>query len=424
MLDNIRKSVCIALVRYRFLVPDQKAPRRLFIPATVMASLIHFTTYYPEVIQRLYDAHPTLKSDTYEKQKSAILALRFAWSDVWKHVLAPFGYQVEEVILNAKHLQLAWATEHGMQSGEASWLFDVARTQITQLKPEYIFLDDFAAFSSAQLKILKESAPGATLLGWCGAPFASLDIFRGYDFVLSNIPDIVGQLRQAGHSAFALRHAFDRRLASELCPRACELPRLTFSGSLNTSEGWHRARADFIDELAQSVPMSIASDYFNRIPPLVSRLCRSARPSVRRLGAVLWPSSSPLRPATIAAMQPAKYGTEMYEFLAGSTATFNKHISASAKHATNMRLFEATGVGACLVTEKTNDLATLFEPESEVVTYSSVAECKEKVAWLLENPQAAQQIAQRGQMRTLREHTFENRAPDLDAILRNYKKAA
>ncbi len=389
-----------------------------------MSSLLHLTTYYPEVVQRLYNARTDLVSETFENQRNALLALRFAWSDVWKHVLAPFGYQVEEIVLNAKHLQLTWASEHGIQSEEPSWLFDVARTQITQLKPEYIFLDDFAIFSPAQLKILKESAPNAILFGWCGAPFASVDLFRGYDFVLSNIPDIVGQLRQAGHSAFTLRHAFDRRLASELCPRACELPRLTFSGSLNTSEGWHRARAEFIDELAQSVPMSIASDYFNSISPLVSRLCRSARPSVRRLGAFLCPSSSPLRPATIAAIQPAKYGTEMYEYLAGSTATFNKHISASAKHATNMRLFEATGARACLVTEKTNDLATLFEPDVEVVTYASIAECKEKVVWLLENPQEAQKIARRGQMRTLREHTFENRAPELDAILRNYKKAA
>ena len=388
-----------------------------------MSSLLHLTTYYPEVIQRLYNARPDLVFETFETQRNALLALRFAWSDVWKHVLSPFGYHVEEIVLNAKHLQLIWAREHGSQSDESSWLFDVARRQITQLKPEYIFLDDFAVFSSAQLKILKESAPGATLIGWCGAPFASVDIFRGYDFILSNIPDTVSQLRQAGHSAFALRHAFDRRLASELCSPTGESPRLTFSGSLNTSEGWHRARADFIDELAQSVPMSIASDYFNRLPPLVSRLCRSARPSVRRLGALLCPHFSPLRPATITAMQPAKYGTEMYDFLAGSTATFNKHISASAKHATNMRLFEATGARACLVTEKINDLATLFEPDSEVVTYTSVAECKEKVEWLLENPREAQKIAQRGQMRTLREHTFEDRAPEFDAILRNYKKA-
>lgn len=389
-----------------------------------MANLIHFTTYYPELLREVYKNTPELKDESFKQQLNKLISTRFAWSDAWKHVLVPFGYQVDEIILNAKHLQLAWAREHGIQSDESSWLLDVARKQVTQLKPDYIFLDDFAVFSSAQLRILKESAPSAIIFGWCGAPFASVDIFCEYDFVLSNIPDIVRELRQAGHSAFPLRHAFDRRLSSELCAPTYESPRLTFCGSLNTSEKWHNERARFIDELAQSVPISIASNYFNRIPPLVGWLCKCARPSVRRLGALLCPSSLPLRPATIAAMQPAKYGAEMYEFLAGSTATLNKHISVSKKHATNMRLFEATGARACLVTEKTEDLGTLFESDSEVVTYSSVAECIEKVAWLLENPQAAQQIAQRGQMRTLREHTFENRAPELDAILRNYKKAA
>lgn len=388
-----------------------------------MIRLIHLTTYYPEVIRRLYKTRSDLVLETFENQRNALLTLRFAWSDVWSHVLAGFGYQVDEIILNAKQLQLAWAKEHGIQAEESSWVFEIAKRQIKKLKPEFIFLDDFSVFSFAQLKILKESAPGATLLGWCGVPFASVEVFRGYDFILSNIPDIVNQLRQAGHSAFPLRHAFDRRLTAELCPRTGEFPRLTFSGSMNTSEGWHRARVDFIDELAQSVPMSIASEYFRCLPFLTKQLCRSVRPSVRWLGAILRPSSLRLRPETITAMQPAKYGREMYEFLAGSTATFNKHISASAKYATNMRLFEATGAKACLVTEKTDDLASLFEPDSEVVTYTSVAECKEKVGWLLKNPQEARQIAQRGQIRTLREHTFENRAPELDAILRNNKKA-
>lgn len=388
-----------------------------------MASLVHLTTYYPEVLHRFYFGNPAFQLERFETQQTALLALRFAWSDVWKHTLTPIGYNVLEFIVNAKPLQLAWAKQHGVQFHESDWFFNIALRQVVSSKPDYIFLDDFTAFTQAELQTLKEALPKVVLIGWCGAPYSSMELFKGYDLVLSNIPDTVTALRRGGHKAFLLRHAFDRRVALNLETVPKQQPRLTFSGSLNFCVDSHLSRAKFIDELAQFVPMAIGSELHDRIPALEGRICSSFS-SLHQAIKILGPKIHMLRPATINALEPAKYGMDMYGFLAGSVATFNKHISVSAKCATNMRLFEATGAQACLVTEETDDLATLFEPDVEVVTYASVAECKEKVAWLLDHPQDAREIARRGQMRTLREHTFEDRALEFDAILRNYKKAA
>jgi spore maturation protein CgeB len=388
-----------------------------------MGSLAHLTSYYPEVLGRFYSENPAFRQECFETQQKALLALKFAWSDVWKHTLAPIGYNVLELIVNAEPLQRAWAEEQGVRFNEATWRFDVALLQLLRLKPDYIFLDDFSVFTPAQLQKLKEALPKVILIGWCGAPYSSVELFKGYNFVLSNIPDTVAELRRAGHTAFLLRHAFDRRVADMLETASNQLTRLTFSGSLSFFEDSHLSRAKFIDELAQVVPMAIGSELFDRIPALERRIC-SSFPSLHQAMKILRPRIHALRPAAIKALEPAKYGMDMYRFLAGSVATFNRHISVSAKRATNMRLFEATGSQACLVTERTDDLATLFEPDVEVVTYASVTECKEKVAWLLDHPQEARKIARRGQMRTLREHTFEERALEFDAILRNYKKAA
>jgi spore maturation protein CgeB len=82
-----------------------------------------------------------------------------------------------------------------------------------------------------------------------------------------------------------------------------------------------------------------------------------------------------------------------------------------------MRLFEATGAGACLVTDAKSDHAEVFTPDSEVVTYASTAECIEKVRWLIEHPAAAREIARRGQERTFRDHTFAQRAVQLEGLL-------
>ena len=107
----------------------------------------------------------------------------------------------------------------------------------------------------------------------------------------------------------------------------------------------------------------------------------------------------------------------MYGVLASSRVTINSHIDIAGNQAGNMRLFEATGVGACLVTDWKENIADYFEPESEVVTYRSPDECLEIIRWLLANPKERDRIAHAGQVRALRTHSFAERARRLDRII-------
>jgi spore maturation protein CgeB len=108
----------------------------------------------------------------------------------------------------------------------------------------------------------------------------------------------------------------------------------------------------------------------------------------------------------------------MFKALSRAKIGFNIHIDAAGSDAGNMRLFETTGVGACLVTDWKENLKELFEPGKEVVTYRSAAECIEKIKWLLDNPLERENIARAGQNRTLHDHTYERRAAELDEIVR------
>ena len=83
----------------------------------------------------------------------------------------------------------------------------------------------------------------------------------------------------------------------------------------------------------------------------------------------------------------------------------------------NCRLFEATGVGTCLLTDARSNLTDFFEPDYEVLTYDSPEECFEKLNFLKENPAERDKIAERGQARTLRDHTFERRAESLVEVM-------
>ena len=114
------------------------------------------------------------------------------------------------------------------------------------------------------------------------------------------------------------------------------------------------------------------------------------------------------------------WGMDMYRALARSRVTLNRHINVAENNANNMRLYEATGVGAMLLTDQKDNLQELFDMGRELVAYSSKEEAAELAKYYESHPKEAAQIAKAGQARTLREHTYAHRMPELAEILRRY----
>jgi spore maturation protein CgeB len=158
-----------------------------------------------------------------------------------------------------------------------------------------------------------------------------------------------------------------------------------------------------------------------KIPALKSTLLKF-KPLIKRLAQTQAVQNSVYPSSILENMQPPVFGMDMYRALAQSKISFNIHIEAAGKYAGNMRLFESTGAGACLLTDWKSNIHDLFEPDTEVVTYRGVDDCIEKAVWLMEHPKECEEIAKRGQARILKEHSFAHRAQQLDEIIReNFK---
>lgn len=367
----------------------------------------------------------------YEANLARLFSLRFGWSDVWRHSLQPLGYEVEEIILNSLLLQRTWAEVNGVSADSENWKLEILCAQLADFQPDVVFLDDYAAFSASELRQIKRSASSIRLLvGWCGAPYGSETPFGQFDVVLSNVPSLSAELKTQGCKSEVLRHAFDTRVTVEPPTPERTRKRVTFCGTVSPKKEWHGNRAAYLEKLAKHVPMHIASDLkrqTGRWHGLAAQMALSpaipkgARDFAEKCLSAYRPFPSPYIAACLA---EGLAGRPMYEFLAGSSVTFNMHIGKSSKEASNMRLFEATGVGACLLTDCCGNLSELFEPEYEVVTYAGIEECVEKAQWLLENPEKARQIGLQGQKRVLAEHTFTHRAAEFDAIVKKHLSSA
>ncbi|PYS49188.1 MAG: hypothetical protein DMF68_10810 [Acidobacteria bacterium] len=83
----------------------------------------------------------------------------------------------------------------------------------------------------------------------------------------------------------------------------------------------------------------------------------------------------------------------------------------------HLREFEAPMSGALYCTGYTDELAELFEPEKEVLTYHSRHELLDKVRYYLAHPKEGEQIRQAGRRRALRDHTYQRRFETLFEVI-------
>ena len=79
----------------------------------------------------------------------------------------------------------------------------------------------------------------------------------------------------------------------------------------------------------------------------------------------------------------------------------------------NARLFEVAGCGAFQISEYRDALRDFFEPETEVVTFHTRQELKEKIDYYLAHAEERNAIADRAYARAHGEHTYQHRLRQL-----------
>lgn len=112
-----------------------------------------------------------------------------------------------------------------------------------------------------------------------------------------------------------------------------------------------------------------------------------------------------------------RYYTDLAPFYRSTAVNLNT-TSLQMKSAVNQRVFDCPAAGGFLITDAQGDLEQLFDPDSEMVTYSDLDELAEKVAYYLARPQERMAIVRRAQERIAAHHTFRHRLQSLEAYLR------
>lgn len=401
--------------------------------------------YYLYYLRDFYAKRPELKTKTYSVQHRALIDDCFGSSDFWTKALTELNYETIDIIANAEFLQKSWASENGVNFDEKDWLFEIAAAQIKKFRPDVLLVADYSTFTADFLKNIRGECPSIRLvLGWCGAPYNDSSVFHEWDVALSCVPELVADFRAKGIRSHHVNHAFAPRILNQLNLKSEPSVDFGFIGSIVKQNQFHLERERLLLELVKSTNLQIWSEIKRPILKQRSnvfarrkahRIVHAARragvseqlldalPLVRKIAR--WDSSPILEhyvdERIARRTRSPLFGIEMFQQLHDARVVFNNHIDISPVSASNMRLFETTGVGSCLLTDWKANLSELFEPDKEVLTYRTAEECVEKVNYILEHEDERRELAAAGQRRTLCEHTFDNRAARIDEIIRSVR---
>ena len=386
-------------------------------------------TDYPDFLRWLYTQHPSLHKQTYQEQVRVRSESLYGVADFYSSNLRAIGLEAYDIYANNEPLQKAWAYEHGIvvngsesvREGARSILhrvgriaaktparylkpylhpvlrfldreqdgfYDILMAQIKYYKPDVLLNQAIDGISSRFMREIKPSI--RFLVGQHAATRLSDDEdFSCYDLMISSFPPTLDYFRSRGICAQLSRLGFEPRVLSYLNAHAAGFD-VTFAGSFFNV---HSSRVGLLETLCQRFPQ------FKIWAPTVEQL----------------PPGSPIREHYMG----QAWGSQVYQILQSSKMTLNHHGDV-APYANNMRLFEATGVGAFLITDWKDNLSDMFEPGKELVAYRSPEECVELIRYYLEHDEERAAIACAGQTRTLREHTYASRMKELVDIVHRY----
>lgn len=364
--------------------------------------IAYISEFYHDYLEKRWANMPLLSTMSYDQILFELNQDAFAWADHWVHAIRKLGHESTQIVANALPLQRRWALENLVGKDLKSLsLTEIVVEQIRYYRPDVIWLNSHTV---PLIKAVREHVGKNTpIIGWVGSAVPNIDwsLFNG---VLSCAHESVDRLRTMGIRAEQMHHVFAPTVLETLPKSIHKSDQIVFCGQLNPAAQFHTGREQFLRDLSETVPIKI----YAFVPNIMSRPRRYLNRLLNR------PTSTPLpRFGSKADTHGPIFGLEMYKKTAESLATLNIHADSSPIHASNVRMFETTGVGAPLITDWRENIPTLFTPDEEVITYRSLEECQEKIRWVLDNPAQAKKIGEAGQARCLRDHTFDVRAKQL-----------
>jgi hypothetical protein len=261
-----------------------------------------------------------------------------------------------------------------------SWQIEILQAQIESFKPDIIYNQEPAALRGQYLKTLR--TPRRCIVGQIASALPAGEHFEAYDLVVSSLPNFVRHFRASGVPSAYNRLAFEPSVRAEIGNLPKDIS-LSFAGNLSRV---HKRRVALLEYIAERLPLKLWGTGLEALA-----------------------QDSPLHRC----FQGPAWGRDMLEILARSQITLNNHEAVAGIHANNLRLYEATGMGSMLLTDRKSDLHEIFSPDEEVAVYETPEDCVRKIELYMGDQKLRESISEGGLKRVQKDHSYFRRTGEL-----------
>jgi spore maturation protein CgeB len=396
--------------------------------------LLIISSMYRGYLASFNKRFPEIEGLSYSSQSEKLLNESYASIGSYIKVYRELGIEVECVITNARFLQKAWKAEKGFEKYNSK---EIVFNQVKEFKPDVLMIEDIDFTERKWVEKIRTSVTELKLViaSHC-APYnlAMLENFQNLDFVITCTPGLKIDLEQSGIKVYLVYHGFDPTILNKIIHEKDFVKNdLIFSGSLFTGGGFHDKRISFLDDvLKQNIDLKIYANLEKSYKTIAKKFIYilfrilkylNLRKSIHQIPVlrnyqefgveIIKSYSGRLRKA----IRPPVFGKEMFRLLMESSVILNIHGEVAGDYAGNVRLFEATGVGSCLLTDNKRNIGELFEVGKEIIVFDGIDDCIKKIKWISEHEDERVRIAKAGQLKTLKSHTVEQRCREIIRIL-------
>ncbi len=391
---------------------------------------VRIASFYKPAIERYYAAFPDITKESYAIQYRHFMDQNYSWGDSYERELTALGIHSVVLPTNVKPLIKQWANENKI----TGTIQEIIWAQLKNYDPDIIHLNDIYFFSVEYISQLKIRLPQLKLLiGWCCSPYNeyNLQIYKQCDFVICCCNQLSNELQSLGIRTHVVMHGFDNSIWENDKEQKERDIDILFTGSIMPGKGFHQRRNKLINAILKSgINLSIYGNikqesfftvklkqFIYSVFLLIKKVDKFNFLHFLKIVEKPYPQHIHISKKIKKNMQPPVFGMEMFDALKRSKICLNIHGDIATEDAANMRLFEATGMGCCLVTDWKRNMCALFDEGNEVITYKDIDDCIDKLRWLLSHPNRTWEIAEMGKKRCLKDHIITKRSSDIYQII-------
>ncbi|HNY14585.1 MAG TPA: glycosyltransferase [Bacteroidales bacterium] len=395
--------------------------------------LVMLSTMYPGSLDHFYGSHPGTGSMHYDENLESLISASAEFAASYTRSFRKLGIDTECIIANDPRLQEKWCSGNGyLKLRDEDLLYE----QVSSLKPDILWIDNLSLVDDSWYRRVRAGIKSIKVFaGYHCSPVNSkvMEGLGGCDIMFTCTPGLKAQFDSMGKETFLVYHGFDPGIAiTQAGDTGKKNIDLVFSGSLTTGTNFHQDRIRLIEEIIRSgIDIKLYVNLENRKRIIAKQALHHAYSILKKTGLTAFTDKIKLLEHGKAETEnysrdllrrsvPPVYGSDMYSLFARSKIVLNYHIGVAGEYAGNMRMFEVTGMGSCLLTDNKKNLPELFVPGLEVVAYDNPHDCIDKIRWLLENDQEREKIALAGRKKTLEMHTVGNRCSTIAGVLMNH----